>query len=209
MSFLNKGELRAAIPIEPVKIVFPTSAVASKYLVGKILEPLLDDGGIVFDYTPIITVIHSASYQQIDVPHNNYDYRAYNRSSIQEIQLGVSFTASTKDEADKMLAIIHFLRTFTKMNYGINDKDKGIPPQIFRFSAYGDYAFNRIPVAIQSFTFPWGNDVDMVQTSLNTAVPAVMDGSISLVMMPTPNKVRTDFSLDSFAKGETVKKGYI
>lgn len=212
MSFLNNvnaSKLNAQKQIEKVKIVFPTQSSSRAHLVGDILKPLVEDGGIVFDYTPVISIIHSAAYQQIDIPHSNYEYRAYNRSSVQEIQLSVSFTATTKEEADKLLAVIHFLRTFTKMNFGINDPNRGLPPQIFRFSAYGDYAFNRVPVAIQSFTLPWANDCDMVMTSLNTAVPAYVEGNISLVLMPTPNKVRSEFSLDSFARGDAVKKGYI
>lgn len=210
MSYLNNtGELRGTIPIEKAKLVFPTRAASNKLLVGDILKPLLDDGGIVFENTPMINVIHSAAYNSIDIPHSNYDYHAFNKSSIQEIQLNVVFTATTKDDADRVLAVIHFLRTFTKMNFGINDPLRGLPPQIFRFSAYGDYAFNRVPVAIRSVAFPWTNDADMVHTSHNTAVPSYYEGSISLIMMPTPNKVRSEFSLDAFAKGDSVKKGYI
>lgn len=210
MSYLNReGDLRAKKEIPKAKLVFPSQESARKHLVGRILSPLLDDMGVVFEFTPSITVVTSASYQPIDMPHTNYDYHNYNKSSVQDITVDFELMANTKEEADRTLAIIHFFRTFTKMNFGINDRNRGLPPQLFRFSAYGDYMFNRVPVAIKNFSMPLTNDKDYVMTSLNTAVPSHCSFNIGLVFMPTPNKVRSEFSLDGFAKGDVVKKGYI
>lgn len=210
MSLLNNQfGLRGEQEIQKARIVFPTATKAETMLVGALLEPLLPDNGVVFDNTPSITVTHSAGYQQVDIPHGNYDYHAFNKSSISEITITFYLTSNTQSEADKSFAIYHFFRTFSKMNFGINDESRGLPPQVFRFSAYGDYMFNRVPVSIRSFNMPLAEDVDYVMTSHNTSFPAFATCTVGLNMMPSPNKVRSDFSLDGFARGDTVKKGYI
>lgn len=210
MSYLNREtDLRGRQEIPKTKLVFPSKEVADKHLVGQILAPLRQDLGIVFEYAPTINISNTAAYQPIDMPHTNYDYHSYNKSAIQDISLDFDLVANTKSEADRTLAIIHFFRTFTKMNFGINDPNRGMPPQILRFSAYGQYMFNRAPVAIKTFNYPLQNDTDYVMTSLGTAVPAHAKFSVILVFMPTPNKMRTEFTLDGFANGNSVKKGYI
>lgn len=210
MSFLNNEfEIKGEKEIPRVKIVFPTKEKAEQMLVGEILAPLVEDGGVVFENTPSIISNFSSAYTNIDIPHGNYDYHAFNKASVTELTITFYLTATTKAEADKALATYHFFRTFGKMNFGINDENRGLPPQIFRFSGYGEYMFNRVPVAIRSFNMPFGEDVDFVQTSHGTAFPSFANCTLSLNMMPSPNKVRSEFSLDGFARGDVVKKGYI
>lgn len=210
MSFLNNEyEIKGKEEIPKARIVFPTAAKAEEKLVGDLLAPLVEDGGVIFDNTPSITTNFSAAYQQIDVPHGNYDYHAFNKASVSEIMITFYMTANTKDEADRAFAIYHFFRTFSKMNFGINDDNRGMPPQVFRFSAYGDYMFNRVPVSIRSFNMPLTEDVDFVMTSHDTAFPAFANCTLTLNMMPSPNKVRSEFTLEGFANGDVVKKGYI
>lgn len=209
MSLNNKSGDRSSKQIQKTKLTFPSTTVGKQKLKGSILSKLIPTNGIVFDNSPTINISYTASYSPIEIVHSNYDPQAFNKSSVSEITLTVPLTANTKEEADKMLAIIQFGRTFTKMNFGINDPNRGMPPQILHFSAYGDYVFNRVPVAIKSFTLPLNNDIDYIQTSFNSSVPVKTDLSIVLVFMPSPNKLRTEFTLDKFASGELVKKGYI
>jgi hypothetical protein len=95
------------------------------------------------------------------------------------------------------------------MSYGINDNDAGMPPSIMYFSAYGEYMFNRVPVVIGSFTVLLDNSVDYVQTSHGTQVPIVLEIQIAIKFMPTPSKMKSEFSLSKFANGSLIKKGYI
>lgn len=210
MSLLNaSGDPKGRTEIPKTKLLFPTQAVANKFLSGRILAPLRNDMGVIFDYSPNIVMSVASAYQPMDLPHTNYDFHSFNKSSIQDITLDFDLTAHTKEEADRTLAIIHFFRTFTKMAYGVNDPNRGMPPQIFRFSAYGEYMINRAPVAIKNFNLNLANDVDYVMTSSGTAVPVHSKFTAVLVYMPTPNKIRSDFTLDSFANGTGIQKGYI
>lgn len=170
---------------------------------------MIEDGGLIFEATPNINITHSASYNPISLPHSNYDYHSYSKSAIQDITLDADFYARDIHSADKLLAIMHFLRTFSKMNFGIYDSNKGMPPQIFRFSAYGQYMFQNVPVTIRNVSLPLTNDVDYIMTNHDTAVPVHIRITIMLLVMPTPNKIRTEFTLNKFATGELVKKGYI
>lgn len=175
-----------------------------------ILYPLRESGGIIFENAPSLSFSSVTSYTPYELAHTNYELNAYQKTSISDFQIqGAKLTSETRKKADYTLAVIHFLRTFSKMNYGINDSDAGMPPRILYFSAYGDNMFHRVPVAIRTFTIPFDNSVDYVQTSHGTQVPIVVDIQISIQFMPTPSKMKSEFSLSEFANGNLIKKGYL
>ena len=175
-----------------------------------ILYPLRDDGGIIFENTPSLSFSSVSSYTPYELAHTNYELNAYQKTSISDFQIqGAKFTSETRGKADHTLAVIQFLRTFTKMNYGINDTEAGMPPRILYFSAYGQYMFNQVPVVIRQMVIPLDNTSDYVQTSRGTQVPMVLDVQITLQFMPTPSKLKTEFSLNKFANGELIKRGYL
>lgn len=175
-----------------------------------IMAPLIEDRGVVFPYSPSISYSLTSSYTPVEMVHTNYEISSFQKSAVASLNIQqCRFTAETQEKADYMLAAITFFRTFSKMNYGINDPLKGTPPRILRFYAYGDYMFQNVPVAIKSFTMPMDNDVDYVQTSHNTQVPVIATFSLDLNFMPTPSKMKNEFSLNRFASGNLIKKGYI
>ena len=177
---------------------------------GGILDPLIEHGGIVFFNTPTLSFASTMSYTPYELAHTNYELNAFQKTSISDFQIqGAKLTSETREKADYTLAVIHFLRTFSKMNYGINDPDAGMPPRILYFSAYGDHMFQNVPVARGSFTIPLDNSIDYVQTSHNTQVPITLDINFSLRFMPTPSKMKQEFSLGAFARGDLLKKGYL
>lgn len=197
-------------PIEPVSLRFSeASSSVKQYLTSPIMAPLFNIGGIVFPNTPRVSVTYTTSYSPIELSHGNYDYQAFNKSAIQTISLDAKLTAQTITEADYMLAVIHFLRTYNKMNYGRNDSEKGQPPAILKISAYGDYMIKDHPVAIRHFILNLPENVDYVQTSHNTQVPVYFEFNIDLVTMMTPNEVKNEFSLEKFASGSLISKGYL
>lgn len=174
-----------------------------------VLGPLSSDGGIIFENTPNISVTYNSQYSPVELSHTNYDYNSFGKSNISNMTVVAKFTAQTLDEADYLLSVYQFLRTFSKMNYGVNDPQKGMPPAIMKFSAYGKYMLQNVPVALRFFTLSLPDNVDYVQTSHETQVPIYSEFSLDLVPMPTPNKVKNEFSLGSFASGELITKGYL
>lgn len=175
-----------------------------------IMAPLIEKSGVVFPYSPSISYSLTSSYTPIEMVHTNYEINSFQKSAVAALNVQqCRFTAETREKADYMLAAITFFRTFSKMHYGIQDELKGTPPRILRFFAYGDHMFHDVPVAIKSFTMPLDDTVDYVQTSHDTQVPLMATFSLDLSFMPTPSKMKSEFSLNKFASGNLIKKGYI
>lgn len=224
MSFANTPNGLHTKPIDKTKLVFGENLRSQsdrlrKILLGEdgsgsqsnasIMRPLLEDGGIIFDYTPNISVTYNATYTDMDIAHSNYQYQSYSKGNFSELILKVDMTSETTEQADKTLAIIHFLRTYTKMNFGVQDELRGLPPRILRLYAYGDYMFNNVPVVVRSFNLAFEENIDYVHTTHNTQVPLHLSTSINLMYMPTPSRVKDEFSLSKFASGSLTKRGYI
>ena len=92
------------------------------------------------------------------------------------------------------MACLHYLRTMTKMDYGLNST--GSPPPIAKLNGYGDYIFNNVPVVIANFTVDLPADVDYIATALEGAdiegatswVPT--NSQISVTLKPTFSRRR-------------------
>lgn len=200
------------VPINKASLILGgNNSFAHQMMAGsELLQPLLQTGGgIYFENTPSISIAYGAQYSPVELTHTNYDYNSYGKSTINNITVVSKFMARTLAEADYMLATIHFLRTFSKMGFGQDDPYRGNPPAIMKFSAYGEYMINGTPVAIRNFTLQLPEHIDYVQTSFGTQVPIYLELTIELGVMPTPNKVKREFSLESFASGNLIRKGYL
>jgi hypothetical protein len=135
-----------------------------------IMYPLKETDGVIFPYTPQISVIYSSNYDQVDVVHSNYKIYNYRNSSVDNISIIGDFTAQDTTEANYLLAVMHFFRSVTKMFYGQDSNPtRGVPPPICYLTGYGKYAFNMHPVVIQNFTLSYPNDVDYI----NAGAPLV------------------------------------
>jgi hypothetical protein len=129
------------------------------------IQPLIDAGGLVFPYTPTITVNHSASYTETPVIHQNYQFITYQHSKVSDIQIIGDFPVQDAKEAQYWLATVHFLRTVTKMFTG-DSPDTGNPPPILLFNAYGDFVFKNVSVVVKSFSVTLPKEVDYIRTNL-------------------------------------------
>ena len=129
-----------------------------------ILNPLKATDGVIFPYTPQIIVNYQADYNKTQPTHSNYAQYFYTGSQITDIQLTGTFTAQSTKEADYLLAVIHFLRSATKMNYG-QDPNAGTPPPMVFLDGHGENQFNDHPCVIQQFNYVLPPDVDYVRTS--------------------------------------------
>lgn len=220
MSIANKqGNVRSINQIDKCKLTLQNpiekrGSNNSINLLGSspsdIMYPLVEAGGVVFENTPSISVVYTSSYTAYELMHSNYELNAYQKSSISDFQIQAArLTSETREKADYTLAVMQFFRTFTKMNYGQNDVDAGLPPRLMNFSAYGQYMFQDVPVAVRTYTTQLQDNVDYVQTSFGTQVPLIVDINITLTYMPTPSNIKREFSLSNFANGSLIKKGYL
>jgi len=120
-----------------------------------------------FPYTPQIDYSNDVKYDQFNLAHTNYQPYAYVRTENPQISLNCKFSAHTKDHFNMSERAIRFLRTYTKMNYGREDEQRGQSPRILRFYAYGNGMFNNIPVVISKFNITFPEDVDYIKGTVN------------------------------------------
>jgi hypothetical protein len=131
-----------------------------------ILNPLNATNGVLFPYTPTISVNYTASYNPTELVHSNYKVFQYSSSSIDSVTLSCDFTAQSTYEADYLLAVIHFFRSATKMFYGQDENPRrGTPPPLCYIYGMGSYQFAGQPLAIQQFSYNLPNNVDYIKTS--------------------------------------------
>lgn len=129
-----------------------------------ILAPLVDTNGVIFPYTPGISVAYAAQYDATTLTHSNYKYYTYNSSSVDTITLSCDFTAQDVFEANYLLAVIHFFRSMTKMFYGQDQNPKnGTPPPLCYLYGLGAFQFDKHPLVIQGFTYTLPTDVDYIR----------------------------------------------
>jgi hypothetical protein len=127
-----------------------------------ILAPLVETDGVIFPYTPTIQTVYKANYNAYDLTHSNYRGYFYQGSNVDDIQITGTFTAQDTDEANYLLAVIHFFRSVTKMFYG-QDPNRGAPPPLVFLSGFGEYQFNEHPCVVSQFNYNLPADVDYIR----------------------------------------------
>ena len=139
-----------------------------------ILDPLNATDGVIFPYTPGISVQYAAHYDQTELTHSNYKYFQYKSSSVDQISITCDFTAQDTSEARYLLAVIHFFRSVTKMFYGQDNGPKpGTPPPLCYLSGLGAFQFDAHPLAITGFTYTLPTDVDYIRAGSVSAEAGV------------------------------------
>jgi hypothetical protein len=200
-------------------------------LAGTGWTPLMDDAdtsllspltrtaetGVIFPYTPAITVAHNARYQEQALTHSNYKNYFYEGSDVGAITISGDFTVQNLDEGQYLLAAIYFFRTCTKMFFG-NDTNAGKPPPIVFLDGYGDFYFPHVSCVITNFTHTLPDSVDYIEIPVGSSA-TVSTGTKSaanrLVRLPTASQLsvtvqpvysRTNiyknFTLGKFAQGQ-------
>lgn len=187
--------------------------VSDPLFTSPILAPLKQFGGVLFPYMPDIQYDVRAVWDPQPLTHTNYAPHIYQRTENPKISInGAKFTASTTEEAQYMVAVMHFFKTITKMHFGVNDGLRGSPPQVLEFNAYGPAIFQNVPVVISSVNYRYPSDVDYVPVSTpigQVVVPIVLEMTIDLTTQYNTNPIKNTFSLKDFASGALAKKGYI
>ncbi len=189
------------------------------------LWPTFMTGGLVFPYNPAISENVQVNYDAIEITHSNESYNFYKNTANVRISLSnCVWTCDTFDNAIYALAVLHFLRSYSNMDFGRCGTGK--PPSPMWFSAYGNYAFNRIPVFMEKADWTFPNDVDYVgipepgsteykarkmitsrspTTGSYTWMPMKFEVSaISLIVQHTPS-YWLDWSLSDYRTGAMLK----
>lgn len=138
-----------------------------------ILRPLWETGGLMWPYTPFVNDAISVDYETYDMVHSNSPFAAFKRVSAKEIQISGVFTAQNEYESQYCIAAIHFMRTITKMYFGLGNAEKspsavqnrGTPPPILLLNGYGTAMFHNVPVIVTSYSIELPNDVDYVEVA--------------------------------------------
>lgn len=131
-----------------------------------ILAPLAVTDGVIFPYTPTVSTSYNANYSQQDLPHSNYRGYFYQNSYVDTVQVEGVFTAQDTQEANYLLAVIHFFRSVTKMFYGQDDAFRGAPPPLVFLQGFGAYQFARSPCVVTRFGYNLPNDVDYIRADV-------------------------------------------
>lgn len=134
---------------------------------GGIMAPLIETNGVIWPYTPSITVSHVANYTSQQLTHSNYTAHFYNNSEVSDITISGDFTVQSADEGQYLMAVIYFFRSATKMFFG-QGANAGNPPPIVFLDGYGSHYFPHVPCVITQFNHQLGNEVDYIEVPISS-----------------------------------------
>lgn len=172
-----------------------------------IMQPLIATKGVVFPYTPNITVSYQANYDGNELTHSNYKVFQYKNSSVDQVTINCEFTAQDVFEARYLLAVIHFFRTMTKMFYGQDTYPvRGTPPPLCYMFGMGGYQFAAHPLAINSFNYNLPNDVDYIATTAPMSMTDIGE-SINADITDALNQLYTDMGISNTPAQDRLGEG--
>ncbi len=140
-----------------------------------VLEPLKDAGGLIFPYTPTVTMNSSAKYSAIDTTHTNYTFQAYKNSDPGTITITAPMNVEDTTQGLYWIAAAHYLRSATKMFAGLDPK-AGNPPPVVKLNGYGNYMFRDVPVVVTSFQCQLSNDCDYIGVPVVGSMAGAVEG---------------------------------
>ena len=197
-------------------------SVASKHA----MAPIFATQGLVFPYNPAISESIGVKYDAVELTHHNESFHVYRGTDNRRISITeAQWTCDTFANAVYALSVIHFFRSYSQMDFGAGRT--GRPPSPMWFSAYGNYAYHRVPVLMEKADFSFPQDVDYVGVpefgspeyqsrnlsfdrnasgSQFTWLPMIFKVSnISLVVQHSP-RYWTNYNLDMYRSGEMLRK---
>jgi hypothetical protein len=208
-------DLRVRIKVPPKYIQNVTQGLGGELSSSNI-------GGIIFPYTPSISLENSAEYANSNPTHSNFSVYFYKNSKVSPISISGKFTVQNEQDAGVYLATVHLLRSLTKMRSGgsTGDMDSGAPPPICRLFAYGDFMFDNTPVVISSFRLELPDGVDYYKLGKIQGSPAYSlygvnsvptVSSISITCIPIYSRQEMQqFSVDGWLSNNSNRKaGYL
>ncbi len=184
------------------------------YASSPLMSILNDTNGMLFPYTPAITLSQSVDYMDFAMVQSNTNYQAYTRTPSVHITINGKFTIQNQREGIYAIAAIHFLRTVSKSHFGENDPQAGLPPPVLLLSGYGNYMFgmsgpsNGLRVILTSHSWAYDENVDTIPVSINNGIarlPALFTIQCEVVVIQTPNRMLNTFTFQDFASGKLMQ----
>jgi len=126
-----------------------------------VLAPLKEAGGLVFPYTPTISIKANSSYDTVPVTQTNYPFKVWKNSDPGTIEINAKMNVEDAEQAKYWIAAVHFLRSLAHQFSG-NDPKAGNPPPIVFLNGYGNYVFKNVPVVLTSFSTTLPEDADYI-----------------------------------------------
>lgn len=188
-----------------------------------IMYPLVATNGLIFPYTPAITMTHTARYGTSQLTHSNYASYFYEGSEVQSITIAGEFTVQNIAEGQYLMAAIQYMRACTKMFFG-GSVLAGTPPPMVFLDGYGPAYLPHVPCVVTNFTHTMPADVDYVDIPVgisleNTAgnqiiasnfaartrLPTMSTLSITLQPVYSRNNIANRFTLERFNAGGLIE----
>jgi hypothetical protein len=177
-----------------------------------IMYKLNDNKGVVFPFTPAITLSHTARYESQSLVHSNYNFYNYLGSETGAISITADFTVQNQEDAHYLLGAIYFFRACTKMFYG-SGSYVGNPPPVVFLSGYGRSILPKTPCVVTSFNHTLPQDVDYMVDAESGApnsdvnwLPTHSQLTLSLQPVVSRNK-QSNFDLGQYAAGNQTDIG--
>jgi hypothetical protein len=164
-AFIDDWRVRLSLPTWP------------SFRGSPVLQPLADAGGLIFPYTPSISISSSANYQKMNPIHSNFAFQTFQHSEPGEITINAPMNVEDQEQGLYWIAALHYCRSVTKMFSGYDPK-AGNPPPIVMLNGYGSYVFNNVPVVVKSFSTQLTAECDYIPVNTNTSLAGVV-GSIA------------------------------
>lgn len=182
---------RIAYVLGTQEVSFPNSVGAisdNSFFRGFLRSQLGKSEGLIFPYTPKISMGYTVNYESTDFIHSNISFKSYKNSPPPTVSLTAKFTADTKANAIQMLSAIWFFQACSKCDTGTNLMQKsddrntanrsgaGLPPPVLYLDGYANL-FDNMPVIIGGFTLDYPDEIDYVRLDLQMAIhkPSQLD----------------------------------
>jgi len=108
----------SAQPIDSMTDLRAVLKVPSNYLNGVFTRIFSSYGGILFPYTPQITLENKAEYSSNTPLHSNYPINFYKSSGVSDISVTAQITVQNQEDAEYYIGMIRILSALTKMRFG-------------------------------------------------------------------------------------------
>ena len=180
------------------------------------MKVLKYDRGVVFPYVPTIMAGFAANYGKHQPVHSNFTYKFFQNYEMQDITVTGNFTAHTVVEGQYMEAAMLFFKSAMKIGFGDVDPQRGVPPPVLEFNAWGEAWMKKVPVVLTNFTYNIDGQTDYVWPTTFNREPdgrsSMMPLNVVFILMLSPTystrSTRKDYNSRDFFAGELLQKGY-